>query len=88
MDASTSYDPDVKLFTSSGLNFNWSCVVNCLGVILLKNNAAKVEINGTSLKPGKSFQVSVSVSASLGRRAEEKQIIRVVGDDVPTTEIV
>ena len=87
LDASTSFNPDVELFDSSGLRFNWTCVTNCSDVQMRKQSTSKVEINATSLSIGKRFKVRVTVTTTFGKDANQTQIIEIVDENFPTTEI-
>ena len=92
VDASKSYNPDVQLFNSSELRFNWSCSTNCSGghhnIMLSGTNTSKVSINVSMLPVNCTLEVEVQVNTSLGKVASQKQIITIKDEDFPTTEIM
>jgi hypothetical protein len=52
-----------------------------------KQSTSKVEINATSLSIGKRFKVRVTVTTTFGKDANQTQIIEIVDENFPTTEI-
>ena len=87
LDANRSYNPNVGLFNSSYLSFNWTR--NDSSVTLLNWKTPKVEINATMFNSSKTFEVTVAVNdTKYGKTANATQVVRIVDSEAPTTEIV
>lgn len=84
LDASSSYDPDIKYFNSTGLTFFWTSNAS-LEIQKNESSSIKVSMRRLQVKDVIAFKVTVIKSGNINDMA--KQVIHIIEENVPTTEI-